>query len=159
VDPAAPVPSSNRAPFDATLCELVLELRPPVVSFHYGLPEPALVRRIKEAGLKVLCSATTVAEARALEAGGVDAVVAQGLEAGGHRGMFLTEDLASQTGIFALLPQIADAVKVPMIATGGIADARSIAAAFALGASGVQIGTAFLFCPEAKIAAPYRAAL
>src|SRR5262249_18308995 len=104
VDPAAPVPSSNRAPFDAALCELVLEFRPPVVSFHYGLPESALVRRIKEAGLKVLCSATTVAEARALEAGGVDAVIAQGLEAGGHRGMFLTEDLASQNGIFALLP-------------------------------------------------------
>jgi len=159
VDPAAPVPSSNRAPFDAALCELVLEFRPPVVSFHYGLPESALVRRIKEAGLKVLCSATTVAEARALEAGGVDAVIAQGLEAGGHRGMFLTEDLASQNGIFALLPQIADAVNVPIIASGGIADARGIAAAFALGASGVQIGTAFMFCPEAKIAAPYRAAL
>jgi len=159
VDPAAPVASSNRAPFNAELCDLVLALEPEVVSFHYGLPEAALVRRIKQAGLLILCSATTVAEARRVAADGADAVIAQGLEAGGHRGMFLARDLASQIGTFALLPQIADAIDVPVIATGGIVDARAIAAAFALGASGVQIGTGYLFSPEAKISAPHRTAL
>jgi nitronate monooxygenase len=159
VDPAAPVPSSNRAPFNAELCDLALELRPEVVSFHYGLPEAAFMRRLKDAGCKILCSATTVAEARKVEGDGADAVIAQGFEAGGHRGMFLTDDLGSQTGTFALVPQIVDAVGVPVIAAGGITDARAIAAAFALGAAGVQIGTAYLFTPEARISAPYRAAL
>ena len=159
VDPAAPVPSSYRAPFNAELCELVLDLRPEVASFHYGLPEAGFVRRLKEAGCRILCSATTVAEARRIASQGADAVIAQGLEAGGHRGMFLTDDLGSQTGTFALIPQIADAVDVPVIAAGGITDARAIAAAFALGAAGVQIGTGYLFTPEAKISPPYRAAL
>jgi nitronate monooxygenase len=159
VDPAAPVPSSYRAPFNAELCELVLDLRPEVASFHYGLPEAGFVRRLKEAGCRILCSATTVAEARRIASEGADAVIAQGLEAGGHRGMFLTDDLGSQTGTFALIPQIADAVDVPVIAAGGITDARAIAAAFALGAAGVQIGTGYLFTPEAKISPPYRAAL
>jgi nitronate monooxygenase len=153
------VPSSNRTPFDASLCAAVEELKPEMVSFHYGLPEAALVKRVKAAGCKVMSSATTVAEARWLEAHGCDAVIAQGLEAGGHRGMFLSDNLATQTGTFALLPQIADAVSVPVIATGGIGDARGIVAALALGAAGVQIGTAFLFCPESKILAPHRAAL
>jgi nitronate monooxygenase len=159
IDPAAPVPSSNRAPFDAAFCELIEELRPEVVSFHYGLPAADLLARVKAIGCRILCSATTPAEAIALERAGVDAVIAQGTEAGGHRGMFLTDDLAAQVGTFALVPQIADAVKVPVIAAGGIADARGIAAAFALGAAGVQIGTAYLRCPEAKISAPHRAAL
>jgi len=159
IDPAASVPSSNRAPFDSTFCELIEELKPQVVSFHYGLPADVLLARVKAAGCRVLCSATTPAEAVALEQAGVDAVIAQGTEAGGHRGMFLTEDLAAQVGTFALVPQVVDAVKVPVIATGGIADARGIAAAFALGASGVQIGTAYLRCPEAKISATHRAAL
>ena len=159
IDPAAPVPSSNRTPFDAALCAAVEELKPEVVSFHYGLPEAALVRRVKAAGSKVMSSATTVAEARWLEANGCDAVIAQGYEAGGHRGMFLTDNLATQIGTFALVPQIVDAVKLPVIATGGIGDARAIAAALALGAAAVQIGTAFLFCPESKISAPHRAAL
>jgi len=159
IDPTAPVPSSQRAPFNAELCDLVLALEPAVVSFHYGLPDAALVRRIKATGTKILCSATTTAEARRLAEQGVDAVIAQGSEAGGHRGMFLTDDLNSQMGTMALLPQIADAVDVPVIATGGIGDARGIAAAFALGAAGVQIGTGYLFCAEAKIAPPYRAAL
>jgi len=159
IDPASPVPSSNRAPFDAAFCELIEEIKPPVVSFHYGLPAPDLLARVKAAGCRVMCSATTPAEAGALEQAGVDAVIAQGTEAGGHRGMFLTEDPATQVGTFALVPQIVDAVNVPVIATGGIADARGIAAAFALGASGVQIGTAYLRCPEAKISAPYRSAL
>jgi nitronate monooxygenase len=159
IDPAAPVPSSNRAPFDAAFCAVVEETKPGVVSFHFGLPEAGLFRRVKEAGCVTLASATTVAEARWLEAHGVDAIVAQGYEAGGHRGMFLSSDLAAQVGSFALVPQVVDAVKVPVIAAGAITDARGIAAAFALGAAGVQIGTAFLFTPEAKISAPYRAAL
>ena len=120
IDPAAPVPSSNRTPFDAALCAAVEELKPEVVSFHFGLPEASLLKRVKAAGCLVMSSATTVAEARWLEAQGCDVVIAQGNEAGGHRGMFLTEDLATQVGTFALVPQIVDAVKVPVIATGGI---------------------------------------
>jgi nitronate monooxygenase len=159
IDPAAPVASSNRAPFNAELCDLVRELRPAVVSFHYGLPEPALVRAVKDAGCTILCSATTVAEARRIEQEGADAIIAQGFEAGGHRGMFLSDDVGAQVGTFALVPQVVDAVRVPVIAAGAITDARGIAAAFALGAAGVQIGTAYLFTSEAKISGPYRAAL
>jgi nitronate monooxygenase len=159
IDPVAPVPTSMRLPFDAAFCALVEEMKPGVVSFHFGLPEESLLQRVKAAGCAVLASATTVAEARWLAARGVDAIVAQGYEAGGHRGMFLSDDLAAQVGTFALVPQIVDAVKVPVIAAGGITDARGIAAACALGAAAVQIGTAFLFTPEAKISAPYRAAL
>jgi nitronate monooxygenase len=159
LDPAAPVAPSLRTPFDAALCALVEELKPRVASFHFGLPAPDLVARVKRAGSVVLSSATTVAEARWLEARGVDAVIAQGVEAGGHRGVFLDTDLGGQVGTVALVPQIADAVKVPVIAAGAVADARGIAAALALGAAAVQVGTAYLFCPEAKISAPYRAAL
>jgi nitronate monooxygenase len=137
----------------------VEELKPEVVSFHFGLPEPALLRRIKAAGCVIISSATTVAEARWLEGQGADAVIAQGYEAGGHRGIFLGDDLATQAGTFALVPQIVDAVRVPVIAAGAVADARGIAAAFALGAAGVQIGSAYLWCPEAKISKPHRAAL
>jgi nitronate monooxygenase len=159
IDPSAPVPSSNRAPFDAAFCEVIEELKPQVVSFHFGLPAADLLARVKAAGCRVISSATTAAEAVALERAGVDAVIAQGYEAGGHRGMFLTDAVAAQVGTFALVPQVADAVQVPVIAAGGIADARGIAAAFALGAAGVQIGTAYLRCPEAKISAPHRTAL
>jgi nitronate monooxygenase len=159
IDPAAKVPSSNRAPFDASFCAVVEEIKPQVVSFHFGLPEDGLLRRVKAAGCVVISSATTASEARWLEQRGVDAVIAQGFEAGGHRGMFLTDDIAAQVGTFALVPQVVDAVQVPVIATGAIGDARGIAAAFALGAAGVQIGTAYLHCPEAKISAPHRAAL
>lgn len=159
IDPAAPVPSSNRTPFDAALCAAVEELKPEVVSFHFGLPEAALLKRVKAAGCVVMSSATTVAEARWLEAQGCDVVIAQGYEAGGHRGMFLKDRLAMQPGTFALVPQIVDAVKVPVIATGGIMDARGIVAALALGASAVQIGTAYLFCPESIIKPPHRDAL
>lgn len=159
IDPSAPVPNSNRRPFDQAICELVLELKPEVVSFHFGLPEPALFERVKDAGIVTFSSATTTAEARLLEQRGVDAIIAQGCEAGGHRGMFLTEDVATQAGTFALVPQIADAVTVPVIAAGGVTDARGIAAAFVLGAAAVQIGTAFLFCPQSKISALHRAAL
>jgi nitronate monooxygenase len=159
IDPAAPVPSSNRTPFDAALCAAVEDLKPEIVSFHFGLPEPALLKRVKAANCLVLSSATTVAEARWLEDHGCDAVIAQGYEAGGHRGMFLTDSLATQVGTFALVPQVVDAVKVPVIAAGGIADARGIAAALVLGASAAQVGTAYLFCPESLIKAPHRAAL
>jgi nitronate monooxygenase len=159
IDPALPVPSSNRTAFDSAMCDLVEETRPEIVSFHFGLPEPQLLERLKAGGFLVMSSATTAAEARWLEARGVDAVIAQGYEAGGHRGVFLSEDIATQPGTFALVPQIVDAVKVPVIATGGITDARGIAAAFALGAAGVQIGTAYLWCPESKVSAPHRAAL
>src|SRR5882724_2125652 len=156
LDPAAPVNSANRAPFDAAMCELVEKLKPEIVSFHFGLPDSALLKRVKAAGCVVISSATIVKEAIWLEENGVDAIIAQGAEAGGHRGMFLTEDIAEQPGTFALVPQVVDAVKVPVIAAGGIADGRGIAAAFALGAAGVQIGTAYLRCPESKVIAQAR---
>ena len=159
LDPEMPLPVTGRAPFDDTLCALVERLRPPVVSFHFGLPEPALLARVKATGAKVLSSATTVAEAVWLEQHGCDAVIAQGAEAGGHRGIFLGDDVSTQPGLFALLPQVVDAVRVPVVAAGGVADARGIAAAFALGASAVQIGTAYLYTPEVKLPAPHRAAL
>jgi nitronate monooxygenase len=159
IDPAQAAPSSNRMPFDAIFCAAIEALRPQVVSFHFGLPEASLLRRVKAAGCVVISSATIAAEAIWLEQHGVDAVIAQGWEAGGHRGMFLTDDVAAQVGTFALVPQIVAAVAVPVIAAGGIADARGIAAAFALGAAGVQIGTAYMHCPEAKISAMHRAAL
>ena len=155
----APTPVSSRAPFDASACALVEECKPEVVSFHFGLPEPRLLARVKASGAKVISSATTVAEALWLEQHGCDAIIAMGYEAGGHRGMFLSDDLNSQVGTLALVPQIADAVRVPVIAAGGIGDARGIAAAFVLGAAAVQLGTAYLFCPEAKISAMHRRAL
>ncbi|MBC3499198.1 nitronate monooxygenase family protein [Pseudomonas sp. SWRI100] len=155
----APTPVSNRAPFDEQSCQLVEQLRPEVVSFHFGLPEPHLLQRVKASGAKVLSSATTVEEALWLERNGCDAIIAMGYEAGGHRGMFLSEDITSQIGTFALVPQIVDAVTVPVIAAGGIADHRGLVAALALGASAVQIGTAYLFCPEAKVSAAHRRAL
>jgi nitronate monooxygenase len=159
LDPAAPVNAANRAPFDAAMCELVEELKPEVVSFHFGLPEQALLKRVRATGCIVMSSATIVKEAIWLEENGADVIIAQGAEAGGHRGMFLTENIAEQPGTFALVPQVVDAVKVPVIAAGGIADGRGIAAAFALGAAGVQIGTAFLRCSESKVTAQARAAL
>jgi nitronate monooxygenase len=159
LDPAMPVDAANRAPFDAAMCALVEELKPEVVSFHFGLPEPGLLRRVKAAGCIVISSATIVREAIWLEENGADAIIAQGAEAGGHRGMFLTENIAEQPGTFALVPQVVDAVKVPVIAAGGIADGRGIAAAFALGAAGVQIGSAYLRCPESRVIAPARVAL
>lgn len=155
----APTPVSNRAPFDEHSCQLVEQLMPQVVSFHFGLPRADLLQRVKATGAKVLSSATTVEEALWLEAHGCDAIIAMGYEAGGHRGMFLSEDITSQIGTFALVPQVVDAVRVPVIAAGGISDHRGLVAALALGASAVQIGTAYLFCPEAKVSPAHRQAL
>ena len=153
--PAGP----GRAPFSAEAAEVLGEFRPAVVSFHFGLPSVDLVAQAKSWGAKILSSATTIDEARWLEARGVDAVIAQGVEAGGHRGMFLSEDLSTQVGTFALVPQLVQAVRLPVIAAGGIADANGVAAALALGAAGVQIGTAYLLCPEATTGPVHRAAL
>ena len=150
---------AGRVPFSHAAADAVEPFRPPVMSFHFGLPAPDLLARVKGWGSVVLSSATTVDEARWLVAHGADAVIAQGLEAGGHRGMFLTEDLTTQVGSFALLPQIVAAVEVPVIAAGGIADAAGVAAAMALGAAGVQVGTAYLCCTEATTSAIHRAAL
>lgn len=159
LDPQAPVAAANRAPFDAAMCELVEELKPEVVSFHFGLPERALLDRVKAAGARVMASATIVKEAVWLEDHGADVVIAQGAEAGGHRGMFLTGNIAAQPGTIALVPQVVDAVKVPVIAAGGIADGRGLAAALALGAAGAQIGSAYLRTPESKVSALARAVL
>jgi nitronate monooxygenase len=159
LDPGAPFHASNRAPFDDAFCEVVEELKPEIVSFHFGLPEQRLLSRVKATGALLMASATIVREAIWLEEHGVDVIIAQGAEAGGHRGMFLTDKIAEQPGTFALVPQVVDAVKVPVIAAGGIADGRGIAAAFALGAAGVQIGSAYLRCPESKLIAPARLAL
>ncbi len=159
LDPDMALPAATRAPFDAQACAFVEAARPEVVSFHFGLPAPDLLARVRATGAKILSSATTVAEARWLAARGVDAIIAQGAEAGGHRGLFLGDDVASQPGLFALLPQVVDAVAVPVIAAGAIADARGIVAARALGAAAAQIGTAYLFTAQATIHPAHRAAL
>jgi nitronate monooxygenase len=159
LDEKASLPASSRTSFDEGSCSVVEELKPEVVSFHFGLPDKSLVARVKAFGAKVFSSATTVDEAEWLENEGCDAIIAQGYEAGGHRGNFLSRDVSTQAGTMALVPQVVDAVKVPVIAAGGIGDARGIAAAFALGASAVQMGTAYLFCPEARLAPVHRQAL
>jgi nitronate monooxygenase len=159
VDPALIPSGPGRAPFDAVAAEILAEFRPPIVSFHFGLPAPDLLERIRAWRPLILSSATTIDEAKWLEARGVDAIIAQGAEAGGHRGMFLTDDVTTQVGTFALLPQMIHAVSVPVIAAGGIADATGVAAALALGAAAVQIGTSYLLCPEATTTAVHRRAL
>jgi nitronate monooxygenase len=158
VDPSASA-SGSRRPFDAETCDAVLAIGPKIVSFHFGMPDAELVRRLKAAGTVLMSSATTSAEARCLVELGADVVVAQGFEAGGHRGMFLTSDINTQVGTMALIPQVVDAVAVPVIASGGIADARGVAATLALGAAAAQIGTAYLLSPQAKVSEPHRAAL
>lgn len=159
IDARAITPGAQRTPFSAEMADLVSAFKPAVVSFHFGLPSPELVARVRASGAKIVSSATTVKEARWLEARGVDAIIAQGLEAGGHRGIFLSDDLMTQIGTFALVPQIVQAVAVPVIAAGGIADAAGVAAALTLGAAGVQVGTAYLLCPETTTSAVHRAAL
>ena len=159
LDMGAIAAGPGRAPFSAEVADVVEPFRPPVVSFHFGLPPADLLARVKSWGSQVLASATTVDEALWLQAHGADVVIAQGLEAGGHRGHFLSDDLTAQMGTFALLPQIVQAVDVPVIAAGGIADAAGVAAALALGAVAAQVGTAYLLCPEATTSAVHRAAL
>jgi nitronate monooxygenase len=153
--PAGP----GRTPFSHEAADLLTEFRPRIVSFHFGLPAPDLLQRVRALGVRILSSATTVEEARWLEARGVDAIIAQGSEAGGHRGMFLSGDLTTQIPTFALIPQLVRAVKVPIIAAGGIANAEGVAAALALGAAAVQVGTAYMLCPEATTSAIHRTAL
>jgi nitronate monooxygenase len=178
IEPTSIPAGAGRAPFSESLCDLIAPYKPPVLSFHFGLPAPELVARVKAWGGKVLSSATTVAEAKWLEAHGADAIIAQGVEAGGHRGMFLRsnehgvhaglsnafpsdwrDELSTQQGTFTLLPQIVSSVKVPVIAAGGIASAQGVQAALALGASAAQIGTAFMLCDEASTSTLHRAAL
>ncbi|HYA20160.1 MAG TPA: nitronate monooxygenase, partial [Burkholderiales bacterium] len=159
IDPDKIPAGPGRSPFSSEAVKVLSDFKPPIVSFHFGLPSAELLTRVRSWGAKILSSATTVEEALWLEARGVDAIIAQGLEAGGHRGIFLTEDLSTQIGTFALLRQIARAVRLPVIATGGIVDAKGVAAAMALGAAAVQIGTAYLLCPEAATSMVHRAAL
>ncbi len=159
IDPASIAAGPGRAPFSAAIADLVEEFAPPVVSFHFGLPAPELLDRVRRWGGRILASATTCEEALWLEANGADAIIAQGAEAGGHRGIFLSRDVSTQVGTFALLPQIVSAVKVPVIAAGGIADAHGVKAALTLGAAAAQVGTAYLLCPEATTSAVHRAAL
>jgi nitronate monooxygenase len=159
IDPDTIPDGPRRTPFSAEAAELLGEFKPAVVSFHFGLPSVELLARVKACGSKVLSSATTVEEAQWLEAHGADAIIAQGLEAGGHRGMFLSDDLTTQVGTAALVPQVVQKVKVPVVAAGGIADSKGVAAAMTLGAAGVQVGTAYLLCAEATTSAVHRAAL
>jgi nitronate monooxygenase len=159
IDPGSTPRGPERTPFGAEAADILSEFKPAVVSFHFGLPSPDLLALVKACGSRILSSATTVDEAEWLEAHGVDAIIAQGVEAGGHRGMFLSDDVTTQVGTLALVPQVVKRVKVPVIAAGGIADSKGVAAAMALGAAGVQVGTAYLLCPEATTSAVHRAAL
>ena len=154
-----PMPAGAASDVSREHLAMLLRAKPQMVSFHFGLPRPDVIEAIKGAGIFIICSATTVAEARTSEQGGVDAIIAQGAEAGGHRGTFTGVAMDMQPGLFALLPQVVDAVRVPVIAAGGVADGRQIGAAFMLGASGVQMGTAFLRCEEANVLDAHRAAL
>ncbi len=151
--------NSGRQPFNQATADLLADLKMPLVSFHFGLPEDKLLGQIKASGAKVISTATTITEAQWLQAKGVDAIIAQGLEAGGHRGMFLHDDIATQSGTFALLPNLAKAIDLPIIAAGGISDAATSQCAFSLGADAVQVGTAFLLADEAQTKAGHKAAL
>jgi nitronate monooxygenase len=159
LDSTAVAGGGERRPFNDEAADAIAEFKPEVVSFHFGLPAAELLARLRTWGAKIISSATTVDEACWLEAHGVDIIVAQGAEAGGHRGIFLSDDVTTQVGTFALVPQIVKAVSVPVVAAGGIADAKGVAAAMKLGAAGVQIGTAYLLCPESTIGPQHRAAL
>lgn len=159
IDPASVAPGPGRAPFNADAASILETVKPAVVSFHFGLPDEGLLARVRAIGARIVASATSVDEALWLESHNVDAIIAQGFEAGGHRGMFLSDDLTTQVGTVALLPQIVRSVRVPVIAAGGIADAKGVAAMLSMGAAAVQIGTAFLLCPEAATTRIHRDAL
>jgi nitronate monooxygenase len=159
VEPPSLPLSRGHPPFGEGQCAAIEELKPDIVSFHFGLPAPDLLARVKDTGTKIVSSATSLREAIWLAERRVDAIIAQGAEAGGHRAMFLETDVATQVGTFALVRAIVEAVQVPVIAAGGIADGRGVAAALALGASAAQIGTAYLTCPESTISPLHRQAL
>lgn len=159
VDPATLAKGPGRTPFSAEIADLIEGFKPPVISFHFGLPSAQLMSRVRSWGARIIACATTVAEAVWLEAQGVDAIIAQGWEAGGHRGIFLSTDLNTQLGTFALVSQMRQVVRVPIIAAGGIANAQDVAAVMQLGAAGAQLGTSYLLCPEASTSAWHRAAL
>lgn len=159
IQPNSQSSGASRQPFNAEILARLADFRPSVVSFHFGLPQDALLDTLRSWGTKILSTATTVEEGLWLAERGVDAVIAQGLEAGGHRGMFLTDDLNSQSGLFALLPSLVDALQVPVIAAGGIASPAGVKAALSLGAAGVQVGTTYLLCPEAQTSTLHRQAL
>lgn len=159
IDTPAMTPVGGRLPFGRQSAEILNKMKPDVVSFHFGLPKRELLEDLKRSGAKILASATTIAEASWLEARGADAIIAQGMESGGHRGNFLSEDVSLQLGTLELVRRIVSRVNVPVIAAGGIASAEGIAAAMRIGAAGVQIGTAYLLCPEATTSEIHRAAL
>ncbi len=159
IDPTSVIAGAGRAPFSLAQLQLVQTFRPSVVSFHFGLPETSLLQSVKATGAFVMSSATTVQEALWLEANGADVVIAQGLEAGGHRGLFLTDDLSTQLTTLTLVPQILQAIQVPLIASGGIADAIGVKAMLMMGASAVQVGTSYLLCHEATTSVVHRKAL
>jgi nitronate monooxygenase len=159
VEPPSLPLRAGHPPFDEEACRVLEEIRPEIVSFHFGLPAQPLLARVKATGCKIMSTATSLREAKFLAERGVDAVIAQGAEAGGHRGMFLETEVATQVGTFALVRGISEIVDVPVIAAGGIADGQAIAASFALGASAVQVGTPYLLCPEASTHALHREAL
>ncbi|MGF1728698.1 NAD(P)H-dependent flavin oxidoreductase [Photobacterium kasasachensis] len=150
---------ATRVPFSHNIADVIEPFQPEIISFHFGLPDDDLLERVKGWGSRIISSATTVQEAQWLESRGVDGIIAQGFEAGGHRGMFLTDDLSTQVGTFALVSQIANTVRVPVIAAGGIADNKGVQAALTLGATAVQVGTAYLLCDEAKTSQLHRTAL
>jgi nitronate monooxygenase len=159
VDSNQVIDAPTRLPFDQQSLDVIAPFKPPVVSFHFGLPEAKLLQQIKAWGAIILSSATTVAEAKWLAANGADMIIAQGSEAGGHRGMFLTQDISTQLGTFALVPQIVAEVDIPVIAAGGIACSKGVAAVLQLGAVAAQVGTAYLLCPEATTSAMHREAI
>ena len=159
IDPTSLPIGPGRVPFDLAAAALLVEFKPLVVSFHFGLPTPELLAAVKSWGATVMSTGTTLAEAQWLEAHGADVIIAQGLEAGGHRGMFLSEDLGTQINLRDLLKQILPAVRCPVIAAGGIRHAADVQEMLRMGAAAVQVGSAYLLCPESKASALHRAAL
>jgi len=156
---AVPEPTRAAGEVSREHLSMLMRAKPQMVSFHFGLPDREIIDAIKDAGIFLISSATTVAEARMLEQRGVDAIIAQGTEAGGHRGSFLGDAILDQVGTLALVPQIARATGLPVIAAGGIADAAGVRAVLALGAAAAQVGTSYLLCPEATTSPVHRAAL